>query len=313
MKRLVLVLSILAFSTSGCGIVSQDNVKGKFAFGSTRDATPEKTNSHLYILKNGKLKKISDQYGSPVWSKAGVRLYCTSWKGIGILNDEGEQINFIKTPYKPISFDVSDDEKTIVYSAEERIDKQTKFAYLYIYDVRADEHKKIFAADENYFIHDVQISPNGQTVLCTIGSWHAEFSIVYTIDINGNKDLIWKRAMYPSWFPDGENILLDTTVEKDGVTPICKAFGALIKVNLKTMKHEIVKEVDMLYSDIKLSQDGKYIYYSRPYGKGKYIAVAPLNNLKKEIQITKPIYRVTKQGVDLGYSQDFFADWYQGT
>ena len=313
MKRLILALSILVFCITGCGIIRHDNIYGKFAFGSTRDATPEKPTSYLYVLKNGKLKKISNQYDSPVWNKPGERLYCVSWEGIVVLNDEGEQIKFIKTPYKPVSFDISDDEKTIVYSAEERVDRQTKFAYLYTYDTQTNEHKKIFSAEKNYFIHHVGLSPNKQTILCTISSWSAKFPSVFTIDINGNKSLIWERAMYPSWFPDGENILLDTTVKKDGTTPICKAFlGALIKVNPKTMEYKIIKEVTSPHSDVKLSRDGRYIYYSKPYGKGSYIAVASLDNLKKEIQITKPIYRVTKQRVDLGYSQDFFTDWYQG-
>jgi hypothetical protein len=312
MKRLILILSILAFSLTGCGIISHDNAKGKFAFISTRDATPEKPIWYLYILKNGKLKRISDQYGGPKWNKSGDKLYCTSKDGIWILSDEGEQIKFIKTPYSPISIDVSDDEQAIAYSAEEQIDKQKKLAYLYIYNTQTGEHKKIFATDENYYIHDVRLSPGKQTILCTISSWSSKAPNVYAIDINGNKRLIWERAMYASWFPDGENILLDTKCKKDG-SPICNAFlGALIKVNLKTMNYKIVREINSSTLYTKLSRNTKYIYYSKPYDKGKYIVLSPLSNPKKEIQITKPVRKITDKGVDLGYSQDFFADWYQG-
>lgn len=312
MKRLILILAIFAFSLTGCGLIHRDNINGKFAFISTRNATPEKPVSSLYILKDSKLKRISEQYGSPKWNKSGNRLYCKSKDDICILNDNGEQIKFIKTPYRPVSIDVSSDEKIIVYSVKEATE-QKRMAYLYIYDAQTDEHKKIEIQEDLFSIDDLHLSNNNKRILFVGNAAFLKKANVYMIDIDGkNFHIFWDSAPMASWFPDDKHILIKTTQKRDG-GPICNAFfGALIKVDAETMRYEIVREVTSFITYIELSRDGKYIYYSKPYEKGSYVVLSPLNNSKKEIQITKPVRKVTSKGVDLGYSQDFAADWHQG-
>jgi len=305
------IISLLCI-ISGCNPSGLDKVGGKFAFISTRDSTVENPQWYLYLLKQNKLHKISNRLSSPKWSRDGKTIICTSLDGIVTIDEQGNQINCIETEYKPISLDISSNGNIIVYSAKEKInDRESRF-YIYVYDKITQKHSKIYTSEINFFISNISLSPGNNKILFKESEIPGRKPTINLINKNGNNfTCIWEYATNPSWFPDGRNILLATNnSEKGGF--INDKFGAYLKVDIKSLKSQMIREPNSMESNIKLSRDGRYIYYSKNYiKKGEYIAISPINESDTEIAITKPT-SIEYQGRFLEYSQDFNADWYQG-
>jgi len=309
------LVCLLVTTSTGCGYSANEKLGGKFAFVTTRYTSVEKPAWYQCILEKGKIRKLSDKYGGGIWSADGKRLTCMTTEGIAIIDDQGNELESIKTPYKIVSMGADRQGRIIVYSADNPLDRTNRQYYVYVYDTIAKENRLLYTPDVNHAPHNFSLSKDCNKILFSESEIPGKNSTVYLMDVKtGIKQTIWEGADSPAWFPDGENILLCTNKTKKGET-ITGFFGVLLKVNLSTLDYQILEQINEMKMYFRVSKDGKYLYYSKPlpkYKKSRAIVVAPLDNLDKEIVVTTPVPIVTSQGTLLEYSQDFGADWYQG-
>ncbi len=290
------------------------NVSGKFVFSSKRN---ESGNYRLCILKKGMIEVVGVGRACHRWSPNGEAIAATGKNVIDILNKDGVIINSINTKEQVIELNWFPDGKRLLLSAVigTRSEIQTRVCYLSIYDIESGIEKELFRSESGYHeILGLSISHDGQRILFESDALTlSRTNYTYTINADGTNLKAWREHIRPiGWLPDSKSFLFSTNIKniKDGKSELYNnEFGRIFKLDTETGELTTIREVLHTYiTDIQLTPDGKYLYYSKSFPEGGMgLAYSPLNK-EEEVIVTKPFYINHR----LGYSEDRFAHWHQG-
>ena len=299
-----LIIPLVIFSLIGCSskypIQPKSDIKGKFVFYSLRDMEDFWSG---YILKHRKITLLEKNVACLRWSPDGGFIAYKTKDGITIFSMITKEKERITVLSRVECLAWSPDGKGIIYTTEDGIYKNAHTRF-FRYSIQTKEHKLIKDFEIGHNALELSISKDGK-ILFYDG---LDNNAIFIMDINGeNLKLMRKRAMDSSWFPDGKHIGFFTNIGKDGKL-INDKQGVYFKMNIETGETTPIRELTSSDWQRKISRDGKYLYYSKSYGKdGRYIVVSPLEKPDIEIPITKPVEMRPNN-----YSQDLDADWYQG-
>ena len=300
-----LLLLLVLFSTIwGCSQERQ-TVRGKFVFGSNRYLD---FGYPAHILKNGKIKLLGKRIYAPVWSPNGKLIACLVSKksneeigknGILLVDENGNKHGFFETISTPLSCSWFPSGDKVAYAVD-----PLRNPKINIYDFKEQKETTIFKLDGQTDITGVNVSPTGDTIMFTKGKPNRG---TYLINSDGsNLRFIRDYISRPAWYPDGKNILYITNVGDDGKL-LTDVGGYFFKMDIKTKKIEKLRLNAQFISNLKVSRDGRYFYYTVPYLGGEVIAASPVDGEAKQFYITKPV-----EIKPMRYSQDKRPDWYQG-
>ncbi|MFH0771900.1 MAG: hypothetical protein V1933_04710 [Candidatus Omnitrophota bacterium] len=235
--RLKLILGVIMISAflSGCAKGANDMVnndakitpvKGKITF------TSDRRGGCLFLLKDGKMEMLTHEGGHGRFSTDGNKIYFRITGEIFVYDLSNNKINTLDeiTQYKPVDFDLSPDNKQIVFSSFGQ-----KFDYdipenIYVVNMDGTGYKQLtfFASIKKGWnaagAARPRWSPDGKTIVFTgpdiIGrSWIAD--AIYTIAPDGTdlKKIIGPGEIYnpcnPSWSPDSKKIVFQAELKND--------------------------------------------------------------------------------------------------
>lgn len=313
---------LLFLCSTGCSNPGKQasGIRGKFLFDSNRLGRVYDT----FITENGKTRLLLKNASSSAWSSDGKMIACRGSTdnpkkyGFWILDFKGNKKKFVETPEGiPGNLSWSPDSMKIYYTAAtipyRKLGHKNK---VYYYDFIAKTHMKIIELDEVFTIVDMILSPKGDKLLLC-GS-NKQKSTFYLSNSNGTDLGVIRKygGTDAAWYPDNEHIIYLANISEDGQAYIKEGWGKIgwgyfFKMNINTGKVEklwLCKTPFLL--SLKISQDGKYIYYTAAApGGGRAVFVSPIDNPGKKIQITYPIFLTPATH---GRSQDWNPDWYQG-
>ena len=305
----------LALITGCFGADKQTSeIKGRFVFDSNRIDVPD-----IFITESGKTKLLFKQALAPAWSSDGERIACAGSDGnpkkhgLLIIDAKGNKKEFIEIPagfVTPTNSNWSPDDTKIYYVPTlwgKKLGRENK---VYCYDFLSKTHVKIIELDEEFRITELRLSPKGDKLMIDGADKHNLYTYLSNND-GTNLRIIRHRGVDSAWYPDNEHIAYLAFFDENGQRYTPKSeWGYFIRMNVNTGEVEklwLCKTPFLL--NLKISKDGKYIYYTAPApGGGRAIFVSPIDNPDKKIQITESVYL---KPATYGRSQDWNPDWYQ--
>lgn len=314
MRRLTLITIaiIILIPVLGCSR-SEKLIKGKFVFTSSR-----RQGGSLFIMRDKKVIPLGLGYESGVWSNNGKYIVAA---GMGKLNDtitifdeNGKKIQEISDLPDPADVAWSPDDKKIVYSGvgPGLHFVKGKFAppykYIYIYDLEKKTNTIIYEGDDKDSFMNLSFSPRGDKLVFR-SQRDDDKEGVYTINIDGTnlKKIGSSDATNPSWFPDGEYLMIIMSKDDEGkyINPDEKPSYYKVDAETGEVVEELMHEPIGIGFTSRLTRDGKYIITDQQLGGGRIIVIIPLEGKYKHQKI--PIYPKDQFGYDIS------PDWYLGT
>jgi len=297
-----IIFVLLTLSMSSCSDVKE--LEGSLVFSSNR-----KERFDSFILKCSKVNLLKENSSNPVWSPDGESIAC---KKMGEKNDKNFGFYLLDVCGKVQAFvdtnNVMGNLKwvgdNIFYAMSEKNEEVLSITpnILWSYNVIEKKHKKILEIDENEWISYYDISKDGQKIVYDVSiPKNMKFKGVFLFDKNKNTTVKIEKILKSVWYPNGKYILCVTHPEKDK-HEFGTYWGHFTKYNIETGEKEYLARVPFLnLSGLKISRDGKYVYYAGPNS----IYMSPIGDLSKRERITEPVRTRS------GWSQDRNPDWYQ--
>ncbi|MFC1485050.1 hypothetical protein ACFL5N_01180 [bacterium] len=301
----ILVVLIVLFNRKP-SLVNAD-AKGSFVFDSIRHK------SGVYILKKGKVRFLTDKAGFPKWSPDGKRISCISYNKILFFDaDKKREIDTIVIKDAQIFPLVwMNNGRYIIFPL--RITKKDYYEYYLVkYDLSAKEYEKIFNFGKKTVKFDVKnlcISNDDRFLAFWAGS-NNENAFLYYINLETKeRKTLWKNAYPVGWAPDTTTLIFSSENDRGGEV-LNDALGSILSIDIAENKVDFIEYVTYIDSkDLRLSKDGKNLYYSKKTKNNGYeLAFSDLEQRSQEteILITRSFY-VDKY---VGYSKDISSDWY---
>jgi Tol biopolymer transport system component len=311
-------LCLMVFGLTGCAKKDskesslESPIKGKLAVYSFREGN-HVNDSALYLVNGSEIKKISDLAGDPVWSPDGSKILASDQNGnsFAVYDENGTVLKKVTVDSRPFIYDWFPSQDKIIYVGREKLnEKWDSICRLFVYDLVSDTQQEIYAFEENQYIYDLHISPDGNKVAFFVSEALGKKArqVMGALDLNTLKVREYKPvASVLGWLPDGKYFIISTNIKEDG-TKFNQGFGILGKINIETGNFEIIHNLKGFYLDAKVSKDGKYIYYVRGVDGGGAATFIQSIESQEEFVITTPILVQPPNG----YSHDFSVSWYQG-
>jgi len=302
-------ITLFLIGCSGKPSFGQD-INGKFVYSSIRG---EKTGT--YVWEDGKEKPIlMGRYSSPIWLSSGSKIACgvegrfakRNDNGILITDEKGSELEFIKTDSVPLNLSISKNDLKIAYSGHAKED--ISVTKIMVFDISKRMNIKVFESPKKSYITQASISPDGGKVIFEMSPQNGEKIELYLIDTDGSNLKLLFAGKTPAWLPDSKHIIfLSNKIEphKESLVDL----GYFYKYNIETGELIKLRPCTRWIDYLRVSQDGKYIYYTTLAfgGTGKMVYVSALDGEGKEVQVTKPVLN------GRNYSQDYNPDWFQGS
>lgn len=313
-KKYISATIFLTLCISGCADTSNESkttsnpISGKFLV-----MRMSRQESEIYLLQNNHEQKLLASFGFPKWSPNGEKFLARDsrdGKKVSIFSNKGEIIDSLEWANKFLVFDWISDEKIIFVDQEKINNNWDKVCKIYTYDFKTKATVLVYEFELTQYVYRLAVSPDGTKVAFdagpTVTRQKAKQQMGY-IDLTDNKlHNISPGYNVLGWFPDNKHIAIMTNTKEDGSK--YSSFGIIGKLNIKTNKMEVIKELDGFYNQKKLSPDGKYFYYTDYLDKkGQAIFVQALDS-DEHYQVTFP--QPIKDQKDK-FAQDVAASWYQ--
>ncbi len=304
-KKLIYVFFLLLLIVNLSSCSDGKRLQGFLVFGSNRNDQLD-----AFILENGKVTLLNGKGYYPSISPDGKLIVCQRGGGkeqkefgFTILDKKGKIKEFVKTKNPTGKLQWKGNRIYYTMSSSANIVSTLTPNVLFYYDVKKENHEKVVELEENDWISYYDVFGAGGKIIYTISDPKTiKYESMYLYDIGHNKTVELERNLQATWYPDGKHILCIMHPEKDK-HELGTYWGHFTKYNLETGKKEYLARVPFLgLSGLKISQDGKYVYYAGPNS----IYMSTIDDLSKREKITEPVR--TRSGL----SQDRSPDWYQG-
>jgi len=300
----LLSIILICIFLYGCGNHDKrSSIEGMFVFESNRNLAK---GLHSHIFKNGTIKLLSKDTNGPVFSPNGTKIACSVNKknklynatGILLVDDNGKELEFLRTEYYPISLSWFPSGNKIAY-----VNWFSEISEIRVYDLETSSEQGISKIPYKFGIFDLNVSPSGKKIMFSQSEGKTG---EYIINVDGSGLQFIGDAILPAWHPDGKHIIFHTNVDKQKqmLTPDS---GFYYKMNVESGEVSLLRKSKSFIRDLKVSRDGNYLYYSIEKYGGELIAFSPINDDDKEIYVSKPVQLAPGR-----VSKDQRADWYQG-
>ena len=318
-KSKILICSFLIlflFSATGCFAFGNNlsEIKGKFVFDSNRFEFLD-----VFITENGETKLLFKKASDPAWSTDDKKIACAYFEedskkhGILIIDSKGNKKEFIEMPEgqtSPCNLNWSPDDNKIYY-VPHSIGMSGYKNKVYSYNFSSKTHTKIIEIYKTSYISNLKLSPKGDKLLVSYSDQGSRERGTYLFNSDGVgiKIIGDFKGFNGVWYPDNEHIAYITNLKEDGTRYSIGGNGFFFRMNVNTGEVEKLASCNMMVLNLKMSRDGKYIYYisGNPAG-GRVVYVSPIDNPNKMIQIT---HFVITPPPNNSPSQDNCPDWYQ--
>ena len=283
------------------------NLKGKFVIDCVR------SKDGVYIFEKGNFKLLTTDAGFPKWSPDGRKIACINLNKIYFFDAKSRKI--IKTinlgDCQVLPFVWASDGSFLVIPS--RVFKDNFYNYYLIkYDLKTNKQKVLMQflfRNVKFNIKNLCLSSDGKSLSFFAGSNEMN-SYLYLLDIKTkNVQYLWKNGYPIGWMPNNKDLIFFANNDRKGEI-LNEGLGSILKIDVLTRNMSVVENFTFIDSqNIRLSKDGKYLYYSkRTVNKGYQIMLSKLGqrDMFDEVKVTSSFF-VNKEK---GYSKDMEPDWY---
>jgi Tol biopolymer transport system component len=299
----------LIFIMFGLNNRSNINLKGKFVIDCVRNK------DGVYIFEKGNFKLLTTNAGFPKWSNDGKKIGCISQNKIFIFNAKNRNLSrTIDLGYCQIlPFVWSHNDTFLIIPIRVFADNFYNY-YLIKYNLQNDRQEILYEflfKNVKFNVKNLCLAGDNKSLAFFAGSNEINSYMYFLNIVTTNVEYLWKDAYPIGWLPDNKNLVFFANNDRTGVI-LNEGLGSILKMNVfsGTKTVSIVENFTFIDSqNIRLSRDGKYLYYSKRTGeKGYQIMISKLGQRDTfdEEKVTSSFF-INRQK---GYSKDMEPDWY---
>lgn len=283
------------------------NLKGKFVVDCVR------SKDGIYIFERGNFKLLTTNAGFPKWSSDGNEIACINLNKILFFNSKTHKntkiINLGDCQILPFVW-AKDDSFLIIPI---RVFENNFYNYYLIkYDLKTNKQEMLYQflfRNIRFNIKNLCLSNDNKSLAFFAGSNELN-SYLYFLDIKTKQvQYLWKDGYPIGWLPNNKDLIFLANNDRKG-SILNEGLGSILNIDVLTKNISTVENFTFIDSqNIRLSRDGKYLYYSkRTVNKGYQIMLSKLGQRDDhdEIKVTNSFF-VNKEK---GYSKDMEPDWY---